>query len=105
MTSGQDDAFVFELQPSFVPQEPSVLRYSSFFGGDDDVGSAAEEGNRARCLTLVPDSGVFPGQVLFSGQTTTDDFPTVAPENGSVLELKWLPGDTRQGFIAYHAVP
>jgi hypothetical protein len=105
-TSGFNDAFLFELTPGFDAQHPSELRYATFFGGDHDVGNAAEEGNRGRSLSIVPAQGAFPGEAIFSGQTTTDDFPTATAENTSIPVVfpAWLAGDFRQGFVSFHGV-
>jgi hypothetical protein len=82
---------------------PSVLHYSTFFGGSTGSPMASEPGNRARCIDIIR-SGSRAGMPVFCGATTMTDFAAITTP--SVLFPNWfLPGggtDNRTGFIAVH---
>jgi hypothetical protein len=85
----------------------SGLHYGTFFGGNQTGTSAAEPGNRGRCLAVF-ESGTYAGMALFSGVTTATDFGAVGGVGGlttpGVVQRDWLTGDQRAGFIAIHDV-
>lgn len=78
---------------------PSVLNYSSFFGGDVGVMGATESGNRARCVSILTVSSLGrQGMPIFSGVTTMSDFNALTTPG--VLFPTWLATDMGQGFLS-----